>query len=567
MGTGTLEVVIMSLMANLYVGSSGLQATQNALNTTAHNMANMDTDGYTRQQVSQGTRAYQTLENRFDCIAPKQIGTGVNYNNCKQVRSEFLDISYRKETGRSSFYDVSVKALEEIEDQLQEMEGTEFADALNNLWVSVQELAKDPCSAVNQSALVTRANEFLTRAKSVYEGFVSYQENLDSIVVGMVEDINYIGDRIRQLNEDIVSIESGRIEKANDLRDERNLLLDQLGQYGKIEYHEDIFGNVICLFEGSSFITTDHVNHIACDNSLSEEKGGSPAGYNTPYWEYAAVTELKSDGSRLVISIDGAHVFDLETPISTSIDTDIGKLKSVLLARGDRNANYHDIVEDKDYYNEKIAQSVIMNVEAEFDQMIHNIMAKMNEILENAESNPGVLDDSKGMPSDFTLFTVANEDDKLVYRVGEDNPPGTVITGLTIKNTQINPILIQDPTYFTFRTIDGNEDTATMTALKEAFTKEEYVLNPNVSTRNSFITYYNSLVSQVANSADVYNSIKEAQEKTVSAVSSAREQIVGVSSDEELEFMIMFQNAYNASSRYINVVSEMLEHLVSTLGA
>ena len=414
---------------------------------------------------------------------------------------------------------------------------------------------------------MTRANEFLTRAKSVYEGFVSYQENLDSIVVGMVEDINYIGDRIRQLNEDIVSIESGRIEKANDLRDERNLLLDQLGQYGKIEYHEDIFGNVICLFEGSSFITTDHVNHIACDNSLSEEKGGSPAGYNTPYWEYAAVTELKSDGSRLVISIDGAYVFDLETPISTSIDTDIGKLKSVLLARGDRNANYHDIVEDKDYYNEKIAQSVIMNVEAEFDQMIHNIMAKMNEILESAESNPGVLDDSKGMPSDFTLFTVANEDDKLVYRVGEDNPPGTVITGLTIKNTQINPLLIQDPTSFTFRTIDGSEDTATMTALKEAFTKEEYVLNPNVSTRNSFITYYNSLVSQVANSADVYNSIKEAQEKTVSAVSSAREQIVGVSSDEELEFMIMFQNAYNASSRYINVVSEMLEHLVSTLGA
>ena len=117
----------MSLMANLYVGSSGLQATQNALNTVAHNMANMDTDGYTRQQVSQGTRAYQTLENRFDTIAPKQIGTGVNYSNCKQVRSEFLDISYRVETGRSAFYDVSVKALEEVEDQLQEMQGTEFA--------------------------------------------------------------------------------------------------------------------------------------------------------------------------------------------------------------------------------------------------------------------------------------------------------------------------------------------------------------------------------------------------------------------------------------------------------
>ncbi len=88
-----------------------------------------------------------------------------------------------------------------------------------------------------------------------------------------------------------------------------------------------------------------------------------------------------------------------------------------------------------------------------------------------------------------------------------------------------------------------------------------------MATRTNFVTYYNSLVSQVANSGDVYDSIKEAQEKTVTSISEAREQIVGVSSDEELEYMIQFQNAYNASSRYINVVSEMLEHLVSTLGS
>ena len=164
----------MSLMANLYVGTSGLQTSQNALNTTAHNMSNVDTQGYTRQQVSQGTRAYQTLEKKNEQISWKQIGTGVNYNNCKQVRSDFLDLSFRRETGRAAFYDVSLKALEEIEDQLQEMNGSEFADSLNNLWVSVQEMAKDPCSAVTQSSFVTRANEFLTRAKSVYDGLVAY---------------------------------------------------------------------------------------------------------------------------------------------------------------------------------------------------------------------------------------------------------------------------------------------------------------------------------------------------------------------------------------------------------
>ncbi len=554
----------MSLMANLYVGTSGLQTSQNALNTTAHNMANLDTEGYTRQQVSQGTRAYQTLEKKNEAIAWKQIGTGVNYNTCKQVRSEFLDISYRQESGRLAFYDVSIKGLEEIEDQLQEMNGAEFADSLNNLWVSVQEMAKDPCSAVTQSSFVTRANEFLTRAKSVYDGLVSYQENLDSTVKSMCEEINKIGDRIKTLNESIVSIESGRQEKANDLRDERNKLLDTLGEYGKIEYHEDVFGNVSVLFEGSSFVSPDHVNHLGVDVTLD-----SPAGYATPYWEYAAKTEDNGDGTRTVVSIDGAHVFDLRQTISTSTNTDIGKLRAVLLARGDHNATYHDITEDTDYYNTHIAQSVIMNVEAEFDQMVHNIMTVINDIMENAESNPAFIDSEAGETKDFTLFTCANDTDTITYNFMDDYGGYSAIelknlsdeeaaklpkevqeklgrnikTGFTIKNTQINPKLIQEPTLFTYRTVDGNEDNDTVTKLKEAFTKESYCLNPNVSTRNSFITYYNSLVSQVANTGDVYDSIKEAQEQTVSAVSSAREQIVGVSSDEELEFMIMFQNA------------------------
>ena len=552
----------MSLMANLYVGTSGLQTSQNALNTTAHNMANLDTEGYTRQQISQGTRAYQTLEKKNECISWKQIGTGVEYNNCKQVRDVFLDKAYRKESGRYAYYDISQKALEEIEDQFQEMNGTEFSESLNNLWTAVQELAKDPTSAVTQSALVTRANEFLTKAKSVYEGFVSYQDNLDSTVSDIVKNINDIGDQIKALNEEIVNIESGREEKANDLRDTRNFLLDKLGQYGKIDYSEDIFGNVSVLFEGSSFITTDHVNYIGIDVKLE-----SSVGYATPYWEYAAVKEYDREGKEVVTSIEGAHLFDLTQTVSTATDTDIGKLKAVLLARGDHNATYHDITESSDFYKSNISQSVIMNVEAEFDQLIHNVMTAINKVMEDAESNPATMDNSLGRASDYTMFIVSNEEDALAYKIDDKHPAGSIKTGFTIKNAQVNPILLTDPTTFTYRTIEGNEDTATVTALKEAFTRSDYTLNPNVYTRNDIMSYYNSLISQVANTGDKLKSVAEAQEQTVSSISAAREQIVGVSSDEELEFMIQFQNAYNASSRYINVVSEMLEHLVSTLGS
>ena len=99
----------MPLMGSLYIGSSGLQTSQNALNTTAHNLSNVDTTGYTRQQVQQSNRAYVTLSTDPKSIANKQTGLGVTYSRVKQVRDYFLDKTYRKESGRSMFYEVSTE--------------------------------------------------------------------------------------------------------------------------------------------------------------------------------------------------------------------------------------------------------------------------------------------------------------------------------------------------------------------------------------------------------------------------------------------------------------------------
>ena len=550
----------MALMANLYVGTSGLQVAQNALNTTAHNMSNIDTDGYTRQQVSQGTRSYSTLSKSNAAVSWEQIGLGVNYNNCKQVRSTFLDASYRLENGRSGFYDVSYSTINEVEDQLQEMNGAEFADTLSNLWTSVQELAKDPTSAVNQSTFVTRCNEFTERAQAVYKGLTSYQSNLNDNVSTLVDQINNYGDQISELNEKIVGIECGGVEHANDLRDTRNQLLDKLGELGNISYEEDIFGNVLVSFEGTQFVATDHVNHMACDTSESS------CQYNTPYWEFAAKTVTAADGTTST-DISGAHVYDLTQTVSTDMNTDVGKLRSTLLARGDHNATYHDIQDDSTgtYYNKNIAQSVIMNNEAEFDQLCNSVYTAINSVLQSSASNPATLA-GKGNTTDYWMFTQTDSASTLNYAIGS-NAAGSTSTGFTVMNTQINSLLLQQPTLNTFKTADGSEDTAAATALKTAFTTSKYTLNPNVATTTTLQNYYSSLVSQIANSGTVSKSIADNQNTTVTTISNAREQIIGTSSDEEIQFMIEFQNAYNASSRYINVVSEMLEHIVTTLGS
>ena len=128
-------------------------------------------------------------------------------------------------------------------------------------------------------------------------------------------------------------------------------------------------------------------------------------------------------------------------------------------------------------------------------------------------------------------------------------------TGWTVRNMLVNPELRQNPSLLTFRLDEHSEDNETMEALKKAFEESIYTLNPKVTTPVNFIDYYKNLVSQIANTGSVLRGVQENQTVATDAIAYAREEILGVSSDEELTNMIMYQNAYNASSRYINVVS------------
>lgn len=139
-------------------------------------------------------------------------------------------------------------------------------------------------------------------------------------------------------------------------------------------------------------------------------------------------------------------------------------------------------------------------------------------------------------------------------------------TLFSVANLEINRELMQSPSKLGFIAADGRVDYDTAEKLKEAFEKAEYTLNPQTETKLNINGFYSGLVSQVANDGAVYRSMKENGQITVDSTESARQQIIGVSTDEELQNMIRFQNAYNASSRYINVVSEMLEHLLTSLG-
>lgn len=145
--------------------------------------------------------------------------------------------------------------------------------------------------------------------------------------------------------------------------------------------------------------------------------------------------------------------------------------------------------------------------------------------------------------------------------------PARTETLYTTMNIQVNGDLIKQPTLLNFVRPDKSEDFETVAKMAKLFEEENYILNPNLKTAYNFTDYYNSLISQVSNTGSVMASISSSQEATVENTDAARDQIMGVSSEEELSHMIKYQNAYNAASRYINVIDEMLEHILTTLGA
>ncbi len=510
-------------------------------------------------------------------ISKMQSGLGVEYSKVRQVRDGFLDTSYRREVGRASFYDTYYETTNEIDTFLGELTGASFKSSLTNLWTSVEELQKDPASAVTEGQFVSCASQFLDRAQAVYNGLKDYQDNLNAQIKDVIEQINDLGQQISKYNDMIVRVEVGS-EEANDIRDARNKCLDELGKLGNITSEENPVGAVDVSFEGVSFV-------VAGKTKVFEMgvKTDPNTGFHTPIWS----------------SFNDMEVFNCNQEISTKLNTNIGSLKAIVLARGDRRANYTDI-QDENLYNKgqvnpdgtgkmATANSVLMNTMAEFDNLIHEIVTQVNNILAGEDTEYSTDPDNLGADVhtvDPPYTDASKQPKELFVRLGSDRydstgqyipentkrSPADTTSMYTIANIKINPELLKEPTLLgypdrNFTTADKNVDQTKADALAEAFSTQGIILNPNVTKKSNFVDLYSDMVGALSTAGYIYKSMSDSQNQTATQIDNSRQQIMGVSSNEELQNMIKFQNAFNAASRYINTVNEMIDHLLNRLGA
>jgi flagellar hook-associated protein 1 FlgK len=598
---------------SLYIGVSGLQSSQNALNTTANNLANIDTDGYVRQVVYQADRDYVNFDYTAS-VSYQQSGLGVVIGDVIHARDIFMDQSYRTENSRQSFYQATYDATSEVETYFQELEGQAFQDSLEDFWVSFQELYNNgPDDAVNQNLVILKATLFLGRADAVYSGLQSYQSNINTQVNDDIDRINELGETIYNLNQQISIIEAGGIETAMTLRDERDKALDELSGLVDISYNENTDGVVRVSVEGTEFVTDGLLYKMG-------KRVDDVTGFVTPYWEHLS----DEDRGKYV------DVFKFNTDICAENKNDRGELKALILARGDHVADYRDIEGmDADTYNDSTAMSVMMNSEAELDQLVHQVVTALNDIFcpnvtaeELATTNSDLsaalaaatggtinleytnsagntdtmtlsVDELKNMKVLDTTNCPVGADGKippeeLFSRIGTDRYQEVTYTDTngnqhslylyneedlsdsskmyTLTSLSVNDALKDMETKLATFKQNGDVDFDTAEKLVNAWSKEDLILNPNDTKGCTFKEYYTGMIGELGTTGNVYGSIAESLEASVSSIDNSRQQVIGVSSDEELTAMIKYQNAYNASSRFINVVNEMIETLLNSMG-
>ena len=209
---------------SLYIGASGLQNAQYALNTTANNLANVNTTGYVRQQVRFADKTYNKLKDPNKNVNMQQYGLGVSIGDVVHARDIFLDKSYRQENGRKGFYTSFYEITDYVQDLFQELNGEQFKQSVSDLHQAFQELEPNMDNSTKQNLVLEKADLLLSRTKSLYDDMKSYQSNINEQIKDDVDRVNKIGNRIYELNLQIQKVEAGGQETAMTLRDERDNL-------------------------------------------------------------------------------------------------------------------------------------------------------------------------------------------------------------------------------------------------------------------------------------------------------------------------------------------------------
>ena len=556
-----------NIFSTLSSAKLGLLAQQLAIEVTGQNVANIETEGYSRQDVS------------FEANTPRghikygglhQLGTGVRIASIERAHDQFLFTQIMDEGDLTGSTEVKKEIFEQLEVLFNEGSGRSLNDALSLFFSSIHDLATNARGLSERVDLISKAEHLASTFNQTGNQLFTIQRNIDATIETEVAEINTLTTQIGKLNESIHANEPTSQYKANDLRDNRDRLVKELSKKIDIQLVQESDNQIsLTLKDGTALVLKDQVfdlstsinannesfNDVYIDsgsttkNITSTIKGGELRGYlDMRDTEVESILDKMNilSGSfiqefnsihREGFGIDGSSGLDFFTPLDVTVDHDADNTGTAVVSM--TNASPTTVSVDE--------FEIAFTDSNEFT---------LNNLTTNASS--GTFTFTTG--STFNIkdgFAVAisgtaASGDKVTFSVSED-----AASLMSVSSTI---------------TADGQKIAAGTTtngdggnALLMADLQNELVFNSVTwsSESGSFTIdeYYNAVVSTIGIKSFSAQAILRQQEGVMLQLNSRRESISGVSIDEEMIKMIKFQQAYNASARMISMVDEMLDTL------
>jgi flagellar hook-associated protein 1 FlgK len=248
-----------SIFNSLHIGYSGLNAAQVGVDVTSHNIANADTEGYTRQRVATSASNPINLTNGL-------TGNGVKITEIASVFDKFVFDRYVSSSETKANSDFKRNTLEELSTYFPDIDGVGIKSDLSSYFDLWQSFSDNPDNESMKIALAQQTQTLSQNISQTRDKITTLQSSIDSQMVTYVDEVNSMAEEITKLNVSINQIESTSEDNANDLRDKRNLLEKSIAE----------------LIGGEAFVGSIKSN-TTVDSHIAIEQGGyslQVAGFN-----------------------------------------------------------------------------------------------------------------------------------------------------------------------------------------------------------------------------------------------------------------------------------------------
>lgn len=293
---------MMNLFSAIELGKNSIMTQQQVFQIIGHNIANVNTPGYSRQVVD--------LENvRPSVIGPQQGGRGVNLFGIRSIRDRFIDSQITERKQYEGFYDTLSGIMATVESLFDESHGLGISDGLTNFFNSWADVANNPTDIPTRNSLVSKAQSFSLAMQRTYQRLTDQQEVYDANIGSLVDDINSIANEIGELNAQIAHAE-GAGHPANDLLDIRERRIRDLSEKIGINfYYEQSNNSVTIELAGRPLVSFNSVNQLSVVRNQ----------YNSNYYDlyidqygqpaYNITTEvINGEMGALILARDGETV-------------------------------------------------------------------------------------------------------------------------------------------------------------------------------------------------------------------------------------------------------------------